>query len=244
MKTPSVTLYLQTVLIPVKANVGTQDWEGWHGSLNVVLTFWAIHCSGFSVQNSFLPFSTLQTTFQLKQPKACAADGKPPVYVAHTPLCSPMSELEPDALSVSFLLQPAGGFSRSPLRSNACVTMIFLGKSVHLSHDDADCRDEIKVYQQHCGGENLCVYKGRLMEGGKDGQSDCLYWCWQHPFLGARILMWYQTDFSRAQSRSVLPGFLYHLPSHYIWIYCFMIETEVTFSDSGGRNLEDWFKML
>ncbi|KAM9008601.1 glutamate-rich protein 3 isoform 16-T16 [Ara ararauna] len=61
--------------------------------------------------------------------------------------------------------KPAGGFPRSPLRSNACVTMIFLGKSVHLSHDDADCRDEIKVYQQHCGGENLCVYKGRLMEG-------------------------------------------------------------------------------
>ncbi|XP_057263145.1 glutamate-rich protein 3 isoform X2 [Pezoporus wallicus] len=61
--------------------------------------------------------------------------------------------------------KPAGGFPRSPLRSNACVTMIFLGKSVHLSHDDADCRDEIKVYQQHCGGENLCVYKGRLMAG-------------------------------------------------------------------------------
>lgn len=46
--------------------------------------------------------------------------------------------------------------------------MIFLGKSVHLSHDDSDYRDEIKVYQQHCGGENLCVYKGRLLEGGKD----------------------------------------------------------------------------
>uniref|UniRef100_A0A8V5G0W7 DUF4590 domain-containing protein n=1 Tax=Melopsittacus undulatus TaxID=13146 RepID=A0A8V5G0W7_MELUD len=61
--------------------------------------------------------------------------------------------------------KPAGGFSRSPLRSNACVTMIFLGKIVNLSHDDADCRDEIKVYQQHCGGENLCVYKGRLMAG-------------------------------------------------------------------------------
>ncbi|XP_010007973.1 PREDICTED: glutamate-rich protein 3, partial [Nestor notabilis] len=59
----------------------------------------------------------------------------------------------------------AGGIPRSSPRSNALVTMIFLGKSVRLSHDDADYRDEIKVYQQHCGGENLCVYKGRLLEG-------------------------------------------------------------------------------
>ncbi|KAE8294258.1 Glutamate-rich protein 3 [Larimichthys crocea] len=26
-------------------------------------------------------------------------------------------------------------------------------------------RDEVKVFQQHCGGENLCVYKGLLREG-------------------------------------------------------------------------------
>lgn len=39
---------------------------------------------------------------------------------------------------------------------------------MHLSHDDSDYRDEIKVYQQHCGGENLCVYKGKLLEGGKE----------------------------------------------------------------------------
>ncbi|NXS08150.1 ERIC3 protein, partial [Neodrepanis coruscans] len=60
--------------------------------------------------------------------------------------------------------QNSGGFPRSPLRSNAIVTMAYLGKSVHLSHDDADYRDEIEVYQQHCGGENLCVYKGKLLE--------------------------------------------------------------------------------
>ncbi|NXL90030.1 ERIC3 protein, partial [Alectura lathami] len=58
-----------------------------------------------------------------------------------------------------------GGFPKPSLRSNAFVTMIFLGKSVHLSHNDADYRDEVKVYQQHCGGENLCVYKGKLLEG-------------------------------------------------------------------------------
>lgn len=44
--------------------------------------------------------------------------------------------------------------------------MIYLGKNVHLSYDDPDFRDEIKVYQQHCGGENLCVYKGKLLEKG------------------------------------------------------------------------------
>ncbi|OXB54526.1 hypothetical protein ASZ78_005923, partial [Callipepla squamata] len=59
----------------------------------------------------------------------------------------------------------SGEVLKPSLRSNAYVTMIFLGKSVHLSHDDPDYRDEIKVYQQHCGGENLCVYKGKLLEG-------------------------------------------------------------------------------
>ncbi|XP_042676007.1 LOW QUALITY PROTEIN: glutamate-rich protein 3 [Centrocercus urophasianus] len=59
----------------------------------------------------------------------------------------------------------SGEFLKPSLHSNAFVTMIFLGKSVHLSHDDSDYRDEIKIYQQHCGGENLCVYKGKLLEG-------------------------------------------------------------------------------
>ncbi|NXU28694.1 ERIC3 protein, partial [Thalassarche chlororhynchos] len=63
------------------------------------------------------------------------------------------------------LTKNSGGFPKPSLHSNAFVTMVFLGKSVHLSHDDADYRDEIKVYQQHCGGENLCVYKGKLLEG-------------------------------------------------------------------------------
>ncbi|NXD84607.1 ERIC3 protein, partial [Halcyon senegalensis] len=63
------------------------------------------------------------------------------------------------------LMKNSGGVPKPSLRSNAFVTMVFLGKSVHLSHDDTDYRDEIKVYQQHCGGENLCVYKGKLLEG-------------------------------------------------------------------------------
>ncbi|EPY85668.1 hypothetical protein CB1_000356006 [Camelus ferus] len=46
---------------------------------------------------------------------------------------------------------------KTPLHSNAAITMIYLGKNVHLAYDHSDFRDEIKVYQQHCGGENLCI---------------------------------------------------------------------------------------
>ncbi|CAK7304331.1 Glutamate-rich protein 3 [Vulpes lagopus] len=60
---------------------------------------------------------------------------------------------------------------KTPPHSNAAITMIYLGKNVHLSHDHPDFRDEIKVYQQHCGGENLCVYKGKLLEKGEENES-------------------------------------------------------------------------
>ncbi|KAI3368285.1 hypothetical protein L3Q82_007998 [Scortum barcoo] len=50
-------------------------------------------------------------------------------------------------------------------QSRVCVNMVYFGKSVHLSHDLTDMGDEVKVFQQHCGGENLCVYKGKLREG-------------------------------------------------------------------------------
>ncbi|MGH0147830.1 UNVERIFIED_CONTAM: hypothetical protein FKN15_048050 [Acipenser sinensis] len=56
-------------------------------------------------------------------------------------------------------------FHKTSVHSNVAVTMMYFGKSIHLSHDDTDFRDEVKVYQQHCGGENLCVYKGELAEG-------------------------------------------------------------------------------
>ncbi|KAJ8276942.1 hypothetical protein GJAV_G00069630 [Gymnothorax javanicus] len=55
-------------------------------------------------------------------------------------------------------------FRKTSVHSNVSVTMVYYGKSVHLSHEDMDKRDEVKVFQQHCGGENLCVYKGKLME--------------------------------------------------------------------------------
>ncbi|XP_034035524.1 glutamate-rich protein 3 [Thalassophryne amazonica] len=57
-----------------------------------------------------------------------------------------------------------------PLRSSVhqsgvSVHMVYFGKTVHLSHDLLDLRDDVKVFQQHCGGENLCVYRGKLYEG-------------------------------------------------------------------------------
>ncbi|XP_072537301.1 glutamate-rich protein 3 [Salminus brasiliensis] len=58
-----------------------------------------------------------------------------------------------------------GTVQRVSAQSTVFVKMIYFGKSVHLSHDLMDLRDEVKVFQQHCGGENLCVYKGRVKEG-------------------------------------------------------------------------------
>uniref|UniRef100_H3CZD0 Glutamate-rich 3 n=1 Tax=Tetraodon nigroviridis TaxID=99883 RepID=H3CZD0_TETNG len=49
-------------------------------------------------------------------------------------------------------------------QSRVSVNMIYFGKKVHLAHDLHDTRDEVKVYQQHCGGENLCVYKVLMLE--------------------------------------------------------------------------------
>ncbi|KAM6217070.1 LOW QUALITY PROTEIN: glutamate-rich protein 3 [Rhynchocyon petersi] len=69
----------------------------------------------------------------------------------------------PDGLETLFP-RDSKRIHKAPLHSNAAITMIYLGKSVHLSYDDSDFRDEIKIYQQHCGGENLCVYKGKLLE--------------------------------------------------------------------------------
>ncbi|XP_042319939.1 glutamate-rich protein 3 isoform X2 [Sceloporus undulatus] len=63
------------------------------------------------------------------------------------------------------LMRDTGKFYRPQVHSNAYVTMIYLGKTVHLSYDLLDYREEIKIYQQHCGGENLCVYRGKLLEG-------------------------------------------------------------------------------
>ncbi|XP_057551312.1 glutamate-rich protein 3 [Hippopotamus amphibius kiboko] len=69
----------------------------------------------------------------------------------------------PNGLEPLFTRDPRR-IHKTPLHSNAAITMIYLGKNVHLAYDHSDFRDEIKVYQQHCGGENLCVYTGKLLE--------------------------------------------------------------------------------
>ncbi|XP_053448723.1 glutamate-rich protein 3 isoform X2 [Nycticebus coucang] len=69
----------------------------------------------------------------------------------------------PNGFEPVFARKSRSIYKTSP-HSNAAITMIYLGKNVHLAYDNPDFRDEIKVYQQHCGGENLCVYKGKLLE--------------------------------------------------------------------------------
>ncbi|XP_028610171.1 glutamate-rich protein 3 [Grammomys surdaster] len=69
----------------------------------------------------------------------------------------------PNGLEPLFGKDPGRIYKTAP-HSNAVITMVYFGKNVHVSYDDIDFRDEIKIYQQHCGGENLCVYKGKLLE--------------------------------------------------------------------------------
>ncbi len=48
------------------------------------------------------------------------------------------------------------------------LTMIYFGKNVKIPFDTEifEAKDEISIYQQHCGGENLLVYQGLHQEGG------------------------------------------------------------------------------
>ncbi|KAJ8357552.1 hypothetical protein SKAU_G00203460 [Synaphobranchus kaupii] len=69
------------------------------------------------------------------------------------------------APNVPALTKQDSRFHRTTVHSNVSVTMTFYGKAVHLTPDTVDARDEVKVFQQHCGGENVCVYRGKLAEG-------------------------------------------------------------------------------
>uniref|UniRef100_W5M643 DUF4590 domain-containing protein n=1 Tax=Lepisosteus oculatus TaxID=7918 RepID=W5M643_LEPOC len=46
-------------------------------------------------------------------------------------------------------------------QSNVAITMTYLGQRLPVKS-----RDEMKVFQQICGGENICVFKGHLLPGG------------------------------------------------------------------------------
>lgn len=69
--------------------------------------------------------------------------------------------------TVTFVFQDSHTLRSIVFQSKVSVNMMYFGKKVHLSHDLHDVPDEVKVFQQHCGGENLCVYKGLLCEGGQ-----------------------------------------------------------------------------
>ncbi|MBN3322398.1 NOD1 protein, partial [Atractosteus spatula] len=51
-------------------------------------------------------------------------------------------------------------------QSNVAITMAYLGQLPVKS------RDEMKVFQQICGGENICVFKGHLLPGGNEEDSN------------------------------------------------------------------------
>ncbi|XP_046871278.1 uncharacterized protein LOC124463575 [Hypomesus transpacificus] len=50
-------------------------------------------------------------------------------------------------------------------RSNVTVTMTYLGQG-HPGSGSGSPADELKVLQQICGGENICVFKGLVKAGG------------------------------------------------------------------------------
>ena len=54
---------------------------------------------------------------------------------------------------------------RKQPRSLCLITFKYLGQIVHLDRELEDPRDEIVVDQQHCGGGNLCVYRGKMLPG-------------------------------------------------------------------------------
>jgi len=45
--------------------------------------------------------------------------------------------------------------------------MCYYGTPVHLDCELTDRRDEVVVQQQHCGGNPLIVYSGKLLPGGE-----------------------------------------------------------------------------
>ncbi|XP_077991113.1 glutamate-rich protein 3-like [Glandiceps talaboti] len=51
------------------------------------------------------------------------------------------------------------------LQSMCDITLKYEGRGLNLSYERQDDGDEIMIFQQHCGGENLCVFKGLVNEG-------------------------------------------------------------------------------
>jgi len=49
------------------------------------------------------------------------------------------------------------------------ITMMYYGKGINIPFDTRvfEDKDQIVIYQQHCGGENLLVFSGSIRQGGK-----------------------------------------------------------------------------
>lgn len=60
------------------------------------------------------------------------------------------------------------GLSAQPKQEPVVLTMIYYGKGIKIPFDTQvfESKDEIVIYQQHCGGENLLVYSGLHEKGG------------------------------------------------------------------------------
>lgn len=61
-------------------------------------------------------------------------------------------------------------YQPKPENEPTLVTMIYYGKGINIPYDTQvfDPKDEISIMQQHCGGENLCIFSGFLEAGGNE----------------------------------------------------------------------------
>lgn len=52
-------------------------------------------------------------------------------------------------------------------RSNVKMILQYLGTGFSITNEMINPKDEVSVFQQICGGESICVFKGYLSPGGK-----------------------------------------------------------------------------
>lgn len=52
-------------------------------------------------------------------------------------------------------------------RSNVKIIFQYLGTGFLIPNEMIDPKDEVSMFQQICGGESICVFKGYLSPGGK-----------------------------------------------------------------------------
>lgn len=60
----------------------------------------------------------------------------------------------------------SSNLKREPVK--VMITMLYYGKGINIPFDTQmfESKDEIKIFQQHCGGENVLVYSGLHEAGG------------------------------------------------------------------------------